>query len=187
MTADNEHWKPIPDCPGYEVSDHGRVRSYYTPKNTGIWHTATTPQKILKPRIKTNGYHTVIIRDTQGKQLDKTIASLVLLTFVGPRPDGMDVCHNNDDPSNNRLDNLRYDTRQNNILDIPAEKRRQMVKVDRRFLNDHMVTAILKRLSKGECAAELAREYGISEATVSRWKNGNRRAHLLETSGVQLT
>jgi hypothetical protein len=35
---------------------------------------------------------------------------LVLEAFVGPCPDGLEACHWDDDPTNNRLSNLRWDT-----------------------------------------------------------------------------
>ena len=42
---------------------------------------------------------------------------LVLETFVGPRPEGMHGCHYDDNPMNNRLDNLRWDTPRANRMD----------------------------------------------------------------------
>ncbi len=44
----------------------------------------------------------------------------VLLAFVGPCPEGMEACHNNGDPLDNRVENLRWDTRSNNTLDKVA-------------------------------------------------------------------
>lgn len=42
----------------------------------------------------------------------------VLETFVGPCPEGMECCHFPErDRSNNRLDNLRWDTHHENVLD----------------------------------------------------------------------
>jgi hypothetical protein len=37
--------------------------------------------------------------------------------FIGPRPDGLDVCHNNGDRLDNQVGNLRYGTRSENMLD----------------------------------------------------------------------
>ncbi|WP_423489008.1 HNH endonuclease signature motif containing protein [Mycobacteroides sp. PCS013] len=44
----------------------------------------------------------------------------VLAAFVGPRPEGMLVLHSNDDPSDNRLENLRYGTISDNQMDSVA-------------------------------------------------------------------
>lgn len=45
------------------------------------------------------------------------VAVLVLEAFVGPCPEGMECCHYDDDRSNNRLNNLRWDTHANNVRD----------------------------------------------------------------------
>jgi hypothetical protein len=45
---------------------------------------------------------------------------LVLTAFVGSRPSGLEGCHRNGDPTDNRLENLRWDTRTANIFDAVA-------------------------------------------------------------------
>jgi len=45
------------------------------------------------------------------------VHELVLLTYVGPRPDGMLIRHLDGDPSNNRLDNLKYGSPAENYQD----------------------------------------------------------------------
>lgn len=42
---------------------------------------------------------------------------LILLAFVGPCPPGMEACHGDDVKTNNRLTNLRWDTRRANVAD----------------------------------------------------------------------
>ncbi len=42
---------------------------------------------------------------------------LVLEAFVGPRPLGLEGCHDDGDPANNRLTNLRWDTPSSNAVD----------------------------------------------------------------------
>lgn len=48
--------------------------------------------------------------------MKRSIHSLVMAAFVGPRPDGHEINHKDGDVANNRLDNLEYVT--------PAENRR---------------------------------------------------------------
>src|SRR5690606_32157657 len=42
---------------------------------------------------------------------------LVAAAFLGPRPEGSEVCHINGDPADNRVENLRYGSRSENVLD----------------------------------------------------------------------
>lgn len=89
-----------------------------------------------------------------------------MLAFAGPCPIGLEVCHNDSNPTNNRLDNLRYDTRRSNRIDmvIAGNEGRQKLTVDD-------VRDIRARLDRGETGVSLAREYGVTTATISAVKN----------------
>lgn len=52
-----------------------------------------------------------------GTSITAHIHHLVLLAFVGPRPEGQVGCHNDDDETNNSLSNLRWDTKESNWED----------------------------------------------------------------------
>src|SRR3546814_12305779 len=45
------------------------------------------------------------------------VHDLVTEAFIGPKPRGLEVCHNNGTRNDNRLVNLRYDTRSANAMD----------------------------------------------------------------------
>ena len=45
------------------------------------------------------------------------VARQVLTAFVGPKPHGLECCHLDDDPFNNALANLRWDTHSGNMKD----------------------------------------------------------------------
>lgn len=95
-----ETWKPVVGWELlYEVSDYGRVR-----KSSGemLWHTGARQWVWLYGR-----------EPWQRRQ----VHHLVLEAFVGPRPPGMKGCHYDDDPSNNSLGNLRWDTTSANAFD----------------------------------------------------------------------
>lgn len=53
-----------------------------------------------------------------GKTRNARVSVMVAETFLGPRPEGADVCHNDGDPTNNRVENLRYDTHSENMRDM---------------------------------------------------------------------
>ena len=57
-----------------------------------------------------SGYSYVTLNDGT-RRARRTVHSIVLEAFVGPRPDGHESCHNDSaHPLRNTLDNLRYDT-----------------------------------------------------------------------------
>ena len=62
-------------------------------------------------------YPYVVLRDGPRNWTVK-VHTLVLIAFVGPRPDGLMCCHNDGDPTNNHLDNLRWDTGSANMQDM---------------------------------------------------------------------
>ena len=108
-----EKWLPIPGYEGrYEVSDLGRVRSLARKDSRG----RSRRERILRGRPQAKG-HLAVALYADGVRCDQLIHWLVLLAFVGPRPEGMDACHWNDEPADNRLANLRWDTRAANIAD----------------------------------------------------------------------
>lgn len=101
-----ERWLPVPGHGHYEVSDQGRVRSnkYREPR-------------LLKPRSTAKGGYLLVKLRESGHARDFRVHKLVMLTFVGPRPDGLEICHYDGDPTNNALSNLRYDTSVANARD----------------------------------------------------------------------
>jgi hypothetical protein len=108
-----EAWKPVPGYEGaYEVSDAGQVRSLDRLDARGRRRTG----KQLSLRKQPSGHLTVsLCLDRLPRSFQ--VHHLVLMAFVGPRPEGMEGCHYDDNPSNNHLDNLRWDTRSANQLD----------------------------------------------------------------------
>jgi hypothetical protein len=123
-----EVWRSVVGYEGYyEVSTWGRVRSvdrvvdWYTPR-WDVHTTKTFRGRVLKICLLTRDaagtYKTpTVTLSKNGKLKPRMIHQLVLTSFVGPCPEGMECCHWDGDPTNNRLDNLRWDTRKNNHAD----------------------------------------------------------------------
>jgi|WetSurMetagenome_2_1015567.scaffolds.fasta_scaffold306511_2 hypothetical protein len=106
-----EQWKEIPGYSGYEVSDHGRVRSFWT---NGRYSHISPHFRILNHQVNSKGYHVLSLGN---KARTKRVHRFVLLAFVGPCPDKCECRHLDGNPKNNHLPNLRWDTRSNNLLD----------------------------------------------------------------------
>lgn len=106
---DDERWVWVPGYEGvYAVSDAGRVLSMPRPRARG---------GILKSPKGSGGYPTVALV-MHGIQKPFRVHTLVLTAFVGPCPDGFVACHYDGDPSNNRLDNLRWASVKDNAADL---------------------------------------------------------------------
>jgi hypothetical protein len=106
-----EEWRPVPvDGYGhaYEVSSLGRVRRILSA-------LGTVAGKILTPSPSTRGYMVVCL-SVGGRSMSQNVHKLVALAFLGEPPPGMEVDHENRDPADARLSNLRYLTHPQNIL-----------------------------------------------------------------------
>lgn len=113
----HETWIPVPSWEGlYEVSDQGEVRSLPRTAPGSFAGVRRLPGKVLRP-VKDPSEH-VAVTLTEGDRRERhSVHRLVMRTFVGPCPEGMEVLHNNGDPTDNRLSNLRYGTRSDNLYD----------------------------------------------------------------------
>ena len=102
--------KEIPGFPGYYATKDGRIWS------ERFCHS--TRKGWLHPKVKKDaGYLSVVLR-RDGKKYYRRVSRLVLETFVGPCPPGMEACHDPDpNPANNHLGNLRWDTHKANQED----------------------------------------------------------------------
>jgi hypothetical protein len=110
----DETWKAIPGFGGhYEASSLGRIRTkervVEKRHKTGKLMLQVYPGRILKQCRADRWGHLVVHIGA--------VHRLVLLAFVGPCPDGMEACHNNGNASDNRQENLRWDTHHNNNQD----------------------------------------------------------------------
>lgn len=105
----------------YEVSDLGNVRSVDRVVEYTTGHDRVVPGRLLKPYAtgKNAGDLHQKVSLPLGRRRFKQVFvhKLVLEAFVGLAPDGMCACHFDDDPTNNKLSNLRWDTQAANAAD----------------------------------------------------------------------
>jgi len=118
-----ERWKPVVGYEGlYEVSDQGRVRSldrwYDRPasrRKPKPWRRCY-PGQMISVAPNGAGYPRVNLHRNR-KREEKLVHWLVLEAFVGPCPAGEEGLHGNDIKTDNRLSNLRWGTRSDNVKD----------------------------------------------------------------------
>lgn len=158
-----EVWKAAPGYESlYEVSNQGRVRSVDRTVTESTGKTRIARGRVLKARPDGNGYPQVQLWSGNKAKLMRAHA-LVAAAFIGPRPDGQVIRHLDGDPSNNALSNLAYGPQSENERDCYRYGGRH----GNGKLFAHEVIQIRKRLSEGDTCTALAKEFGVSIATIS--------------------
>ena len=113
----DEDWRPVP---GYEssylVSDLGRVHSLDRRILRIDGKVKVVVGRIMRQTPNYNGHLRVQLYSNR-KGVPFFVHTLVMAAFVGPRYEGMEVRHLNGDPADNRLSNLAYGTRSDNMVD----------------------------------------------------------------------
>jgi hypothetical protein len=148
--------KIIPNFPDYEISQDGLVYSIRS--------------DIFLKSVLNKGYSFVKLWKNKKPYL-KFIHRLLLETFIGPCPNDMEGCHNNGNPSDNRLENLRWGTRSDNIKD--AIKHGTWIDKPSAKLNELQVRIIRRLLGFGTLKQrEIAEIFGVAKTAISRIKTG---------------
>lgn len=155
-------WNPVPGWP-CEASDDGLVRG--------------PSGKILKHYIAPDSghRHVLVRRGGRGARVEKLrVHHAVLLAFVGPRPEGQECRHLDDDPANNHRLNLCWGTRLENRRDriqLGNEPRGEDKPGHR--LTSADVTAIR---TDTRSSRVVGLQYGVSHTAVLRIRRGERWA-----------
>ena len=175
-----ETWRPVVGFEGfYEVSDHGRVRGVdrvetYSRIDQYSGRVISVHRhhrgRLLRPGRSVSGHLTVVL----GRGNTRQVHALVLEAFAGPCPPGQECCHTDDCPGNNKLNNLRWGTRSDNLHDAvrngkkPVGERHYLAK-----LRASDIPAIRARCAEGRGnVAALARQHGVNEATIRQVRDG---------------
>lgn len=111
-----EEWRAIPGYENlYEASTHGRIRSVDRTIQCSN-RVVRRVGKVLRVNLDSRGYAQVCLCN-HTKRKTHLVHRLILTTFIGPHPIGSETCHHDGIRTNNRLDNLRWDTRSENSKD----------------------------------------------------------------------
>jgi hypothetical protein len=96
----------------------------------------------------------------------------VLLAHVGPRPDGQECRHLDDNPRHNHAANLAWGTRAENMRD----RARNGTQLYGEMKTNHVITADQARAIRIDARASrvVGRDYGISHTAVLRIRRGDR-------------
>jgi len=171
-----ELWKAIPGFEGYyEASNLGRIRSIdriiYDTRGRALRFKG----RVLKQ--ERTGYklgYLGVNLCKEGRMTRRNSHSLIAKTFLGIRPSGLDICHNDGDRTNNKVSNLRYDTPSSNSND--AVHHGKIVVGERHYrakLTINHVRTIRLQHQEGQSTQAIASKYGVSQTAI--WKIVTRR------------
>jgi len=131
----------------------------------------------LKIQKMSHGY----LRVQVATRKRETVHKLVALAFFGPVPKGKEVRHLNGIRSDNRIENLKYGTRKENLDD------RVLHGTSNRGSNHGLsklkaidVIDIKSRIKAGETNKHISDIYNVDASTISNIKTGRLWSHLSE-------
>lgn len=169
MTKNKPCKKVISDFPNYEVDTNG-----------DIWRGKRGKSIKLNPHKSKQGYVFVsLYKEGVKRAVTMRLHQIVLQTFIGKCPIGMQACHNNGVRDDNRLENLRWDTPKNNNADkrlhgtylkgslCPSSK-----------LNEKQVRVIKWCFKNGMEPPALAKYFPVTRQTLGRIKAGKWWKHV---------
>ena len=167
-----EVWMAIPRYPAYQASSHGRIRSVDRLDSLG----RKAFGRVLSAFTNRKGYASVNIYAPEYKRA-KTVSvhSLVAEAFIGPRPIGFEVAHNDGNPSNNTPLNLRYATHQQNEADKAMHGTKFIAcgeKNGHAKLSKELVGRIREAVAAGITQRALAEAYGVTSSAISNVVRG---------------
>lgn len=112
----DEEWREIEEFKGrgYEVSNLGRVRSWRRRNSCKL--PAEKPTILTGWISKNSGYRNILFK-IDGIAHSRHLSNVIAVTFIGPRPEGFQVAHEDGNRLNNRADNLKYKTPKDNSYD----------------------------------------------------------------------
>ncbi len=181
--SQKEIWKSISGYEGqYDVSSKGRVRSYWK-RVGGRTVLCSSPQSIKSQRLSHHGYWLV----TLSKRKTKKVHRLVLETFIGCCPKGMECCHTNGICTDNRQENLRWDTHKNNMVKDGGAKK--IIGIGEKHLRAKLTNSDVFNIKEMIATHKIQKQkiaamYHVSPATVSLICSGKTWKHI-QTTGIR--
>jgi len=165
-----EIWKDIEGFEGYQISNCGNVRSCRPANGVGGLKNS---YRLLKLAVNRKGYYRIGLRN-KDKVIKKFVHRLVLESFVGSCPEGLESRHLDGDLKNNYVENLEWGT--------CVENRHDRIRHGRNNRGEDHAMAILnidqvkeiKRLFKESKLSErrIGEVFGVSRDVVSKIKQG---------------
>ena len=153
-------WCAVPNWPKYEVNELGEVRRSGHILKPVLVQSGSSNYKVMQ----------VTLVDTAARRWDAKVAHIVLITFIGPKPEGKIARHLDDNQANNKLTNLCWGTHKENSADRIRNKNHCTgenngnVKLTWKEVRE--IRSLYIKHSRTHSCVALAKLYRISEPTI---------------------
>ena len=159
----------IPDWPSYGISKDGQVRRI----KAGV--QGAVLGRVLKNQMHSKRGYLQVRLNQSPKSQTFDLHRLVALTFLGPTPEGMQICHNNGTKTDCRLENLRFDTVSANHMDkvVHGTSNRGTNQWKAKY-TEEQVLHVKKLLNDGVKYKKISEITGVGYSSVKNIKYGNK-------------
>jgi transposase len=187
-----EEMIPIKEYPDYSITRDGKIyRMTFRNRNS---YKETEPRLLKNKLDKAHGY--VLVQLCKNGEIHtEFLHKLLLETFIGKCPEGKESSHINGIRSDNRIENLCWETRKENHArkhqhgTAQFGEKNPFVK-----LSEADVKEIWEMLSNGKKQRDIANKFNVHESTISAIKhrkswtyyNGNSEIERLRKENVEL-
>jgi len=154
---EKEIWADIPDYEGlYQASNLGRIKGLKR-------------NKIRKLDVWKRGNHVTVAMGLykEGKWTRRIMGAWILTAFKGQKPCDFVCRHLDGNELNNRIENLKWDTQKNNVLDRRAHNT-EFVSVQGKLSREEKIRIQKELLKEEQTVTELAKQFNVGRKTISR-------------------
>jgi hypothetical protein len=142
----------------------------------------------IEPKMFPRQYVRTYLASKDGKTKFRNLHQIVLTTFKGPCPDGMESCHGDGDPHNNQIENLRWDTPKSNCADRLKHERLKAPggKIAKSKLTAAQIPMIRELYRSGMNCTVIGNQFGVTRATISLVIRGDTWKHVYDPYGTTM-
>lgn len=183
MQEQKEQWRDIPTLEGkYQASNKGRIRSVDRTVVSNLKDGKTVNRKLksvlLSQSLRHANSKAYLCVDIKGSTT--SVHRLVLMAWDRMPKKGEIALHWDDDPLNNNIENLRWGSHSDNMVDAfrNSGSRNKGEKHGMSELTDEKVLEMRQKRSDGVSINDLAKEYGVAKGTASNAISGISWSHL---------